>query len=269
MIRCTPNAAGCASLSPCLIRKCKLYRNIGIQIPSTCSIARSIDCTANCWCCRIHTCHFHTVFFTDISRIVRKPYHIASVFRYAKAVSGEGCPGALSLHPVLSGTDAAATISCNVSLLIINSRMVICNTSQPYCSRLVTGSCKSFQFRCLIVDFGHKHLCCRRVPEFIHYHKFIDTVFRHSTASDGHILSHCTIRRIDKRKCSCTCAASLCSFPCKCGTFCPRRRISRYRNGRKGCCRCLLYHLIRSRLHGFRYISSSVCHPYMQVLCGL
>ena len=147
--------------------------------------------------------------------------------------------------------------------------MVICNTSQPYCSRLVICSCKSFQFRCLIVDSGHKHLCCRRVPEFIHYHKFIDTVFRHSTASAGHILSHCTLRRVDKRKCSCTCAASRCSFPCKCGTFCPRRRISRYRNGRKDCCRCLLYHLIRSRLHGFRYISSSVCHPYMQVLCSL
>ena len=269
MIRCTLNVAGCASLSPCLIRKCKLYRNIGIQIPSTCSIARSIDCTADCWCCHIHTCHFHTVFFTDISRIVRKPYHIASVFRYAKAVSGEGCPGALSLHPVLSGTDAAATISCNVSTLIINSRMVICNTSQPYCSRLAICSCKRCQFRCLIVDLGHKHLCCRRVPEFIHHHKFIDTVFRHSTASAGHILSHCPLRRIDKRKWSRTCAASLPSFPCKCGTFCPRRRISRYCNGRKGCCRCLLYHLIRSRLHGFRYISSSICHPYMQVLCSL
>ena len=269
MIRCTLNAAGCASLSPCLIRKCKLYRNIGIRIPSACSIERSIDCTADCWCCRIHTRHFHTVFFTDISRIIRKPYHIASVFLYGKAVSCEGCPGAIFLHPVLSGTDSAATISCNISLLIINSRIVICNTIQPYCSRLVTGSCKSFQFRCLIVNSGHKHLCCRRVPEFIHYHKFIDTVFRHSTASDGHILSHCTLRCVDKRKRSRTCAASLPGIPCKCGTLGPRRRISRYRNGRKGCCRCLLYHLIRSRLHGFRYIACIVCHPYMQVLCGL
>ena len=246
MIRCTLDAAGCASLGSCHIRKCKLYRNIGIQIPSTCSIKHSIDCTANCWCCHIHIRHFHTVFVTDISRIVRKPYHIASVFLYGKAVSGEGCPGALFLHPVLSGPDTAATISCNASLLIVNSCIVICKTNQLYCSRLATCSCKRFQFRCLIVDFGHKHLCCRRVPEFIHYHKFIDTVFRHSTASDGHILSHCTLRCVDKRKCSCTCAASLCRFPCKCGIFCPRSRISRYCNGRKGCCRCLLYHMIRS-----------------------
>ena len=269
MIRCTLNAAGCASLGPCHIRKCKLYRNIAIQIPSTCSIKCSIDCTADCWCGRIHTCDFHTVFFTDISRIVRKPYHIASVFRYGQAVSGEGCPSAIFMHPVLSGLDAAATISCNVSLLIINSRIVICNTSQPYCSRLAACSCKSFQFRCLIVDSGHKHLCCRRVPEFIRYHKFIDTIFRHSTASAGHILSHDTLRRVDKRKCSRTCAASRCSFPCKCGTFCPRSRISRYCNGRKGCSHCLLYHLIRSRLHGFRYIACIVCHPYMKILCGL
>ena len=269
MIRCTLNAAWCASLGSCHIRKCKLYRNIWIQIPSTCSIECSIDCAADCWCCHIHIRHFHTVFFTDISRIVRKPYHIASVFLYGKAVSGEGCPGALSLHPILSGTDAAATISRQVSLLIVNSCIVICKTNQLYCSRLATCSCKRFQFRCLIVDFGHKYLCCNRISEFIHHHKFIDTVFRHSTASAGHILSHDTLRRVDKRKCSHTCAASRCNVPDKLCTICPRRRISRYCNGRKGCCRCLLYHLIRSRLHGFRYIACSVCHPYMQVLCSL
>ena len=225
---------------------------------------------------RINHRHLHAVLFADISQVVCKSDYIFSVFRHGKAVPDEGRPCGLSLHPVLSCLNAAAAISCAVSLFIIDCRTMIRSTGQldrarfPVCRY---GAFQLFQLRRLIVNGRHKCFCPAGIAILIRHLEYIDAVFRHSTGSGGNagnkVSRLCAARCVYGRDLACTGTGSLLRRPGKHSALFPCRRVARYGNRGKSCSCCRFHHIIGSRPDDCGDISRAVCNLYMKIFCGL
>ena len=225
---------------------------------------------------RINMRHLHAVLFADISQVILEPYHILSVFRHGKAIPSECRPGVLTFHPVLSCLNAAAAISCAVSLFIIDCRTMIRSTGQldrarfPVCRY---GAFQLFQLRRLVVNVCHKLLCLAGIAILVRHQEHIDAVFRHSRGSCGNaedqISRLCAVRRVYGRNLAGAGAGSLLRRPCKRSTLLPRSRIARYGNRGKPCPCCRFHHIIRSRADDCGGIPRAVCNLYMKIFCGL
>ena len=132
-------------------------------------------------------------------------------------------------------------------------------------------SSQARQLRCLAVHIRYIHFRSSGIAICIDYHKLIDTVFRHGTASCRSVVCNGAIRCVYSLNGTGTRSGSRCRRPCKSCAVCPCHRIPGDGNGRQilhfGC----LDHLIRPGSDNRRNVACSVGYLHMKIfrcLCG-